>query len=1163
MLNVDREQLKEKLFNLALEISALERRDFLIKECQGDIELQKEIESLIAIYEEEGDKIPSNTALINPTDQTEDLISWLIGKTLENKYCIEQLLGQGGMGAVYRATHLGTERPVAVKVISPEFMTNAEFVERFKREAKAAGLLRHPNVVNVTDFGFTTIGTSQIAYLVMEYLNGSTLGQLLREKGKLSLPLVIDIVEQVCLAMDEAHKKGIIHRDLKPDNIWLEPNFRGGYNVKVLDFGLAKLHPEIPPEITEEAVSIISTLKFNPTEADNPILANLRQPLNKANIAGNQNLVDSQVKTQPQRPTSTLEQLSRQTASNLTAVGTVLGTPLYMSPEQCLGKPLDGRSDIYSLGVIVYQMLSGKTPFTGNLYQLIFRHNELPPPPLDTKKLKINKAVAEVVMSALLKNSLDRPSTAMKFAKLLRYSAEGEIPIMRKAISFYREHLFKFLSISVPVYTFISFVNLLICGPIIIGYFGLFKPPDDYSTPNFLRFFSDFFFISSFLLVPLTFFLGHTFTSILSASLIKQINQKTRFPLLRTYILGCFARHGLIDVALTAIASLFLVLKSIVSLKASATYLNHYLYIPVLIFKKENILSSLSSSTSLVAQVKAQVKSLLLRRFYVSLLNLSFASFNAITFSIGMHAFSYTLNNIENEFFYLLLIFTTILIPVTFSIVLDPIISIAECFLYEIACTTENPDEKIIFDLELPNFSITPQKWSYQRVAFLGIILAITLIIQEIASNIYLFITLRGGFPIVGNTLIIKSHLLWKNTPLFLDIPPLLTLVAYAGDEKAVEYLIKSGVEPDISNSGKNTALIVASEQGYLNIVKQLINAGANVNAQSKYGLTALIVAAAEGHAHIVRELIKAKANVNLTRESGDTALLLASGKGYTEIVEILLASGAKVDAQYQNGFTPLMRASYNGHTNTVVILLKSHPNTEIIGNGNTALIWAALQGHAEIVNKLLAAGAKVEAKDQYGSTALTWASEKGYTEIVEKLLAVGADVNAIYTAQNKIKGFTSLMIACINNHVDVVDRLIKAKADVDLQNEYGSTALVFASEEGHVEIVKMLIEAGANVNAQNKYGTTALIWASEKGYSEIVSSLIRAKAEINLEEDDKDTALIRAVIQGHTKVVKLLIQAGANVNVKNKDNKTALFYAKEKDYSEIINLLRNAGATE
>ena len=186
----------------------------------------------------------------------------VIGQTLDEKYRIERELGRGGMGTVYLATHIGTGRPVAVKIIAPQFMERAEFVERFRREARAAGRLRHPNVVDVTDFGFSETDNGEVAYLVMEYLDGCTLGEILEEEKKLPLAWSIDILEQVCSAVHEAHEQGIIHRDLKPDNIWLEPNQRGGYTVKVLDFGIAKL---------EEAHTVNSdaniSLPTTPTQA--------------------------------------------------------------------------------------------------------------------------------------------------------------------------------------------------------------------------------------------------------------------------------------------------------------------------------------------------------------------------------------------------------------------------------------------------------------------------------------------------------------------------------------------------------------------------------------------------------------------------------------------------------------------------------------------------------------------------------------------------------------------------------------------------------------------------------------------------------------------------------------------------------------------------------
>src|SRR6185436_18733492 len=172
-----------------------------------------------------------------------------VGLVLDDKYRLERLLGQGGMGAGYLATHLGTDRYVALKLIVPQFMRNEEFVERFKREARAAGRLRHPNVVDVTDFGFSGSGTERVAYLVMEYLDGCTLSDVLHEENRLPLYWVVDILEQVCSAVHEAHQQGVVHRDLKPDNIWLEPNGLGGYRVKVLDFGIAKLGEAAPVDL--------------------------------------------------------------------------------------------------------------------------------------------------------------------------------------------------------------------------------------------------------------------------------------------------------------------------------------------------------------------------------------------------------------------------------------------------------------------------------------------------------------------------------------------------------------------------------------------------------------------------------------------------------------------------------------------------------------------------------------------------------------------------------------------------------------------------------------------------------------------------------------------------------------------------------------------------
>ena len=332
--------------------------------------------------------------------------STLIGGTLDGKYRIERLIGQGGMGAVFLATHLGTGRLVAVKVILPHFVEDPEALERFRREAKAAGQMRHPNVVDVTDFGVTRVGSHETAYLVMEHLEGQTLRELLERQRELPLDVVVDLVEQIALALNAAHRFGIVHRDLKPDNIWLVPDPRGGFAVRVLDFGIAKLREGSPgsPRAGADA----------------------------------QSHGDLEMRASPPRESS----------GELTIAGTTLGTPTYMSPEQCLGGAVDARSDIYSLGIVAFEALTGRPPFEGTYDQLVAQHLSGAPPRADRSGAKMRAPVADVVATALAKDPAARQPSATAFAGSLRVAAEGPSLVLRRALTLYVERLEAFLRIS-------------------------------------------------------------------------------------------------------------------------------------------------------------------------------------------------------------------------------------------------------------------------------------------------------------------------------------------------------------------------------------------------------------------------------------------------------------------------------------------------------------------------------------------------------------------------------------------------------------------------------------------------------------------------------------------------------------------------------------------
>ena len=472
----------------------------------------------------------------------DDIVS---GEPLDGTYRLEALLGRGGMGAVYRASHLGTTRTVAVKVIHPRYSHDPEFVERFRREAEAAGRLRHPNVVDVTDFGFAATPSGQVAYLVMEYLDGRSLGQVLDEEKRLSTGSAVDILEQVCSAVEEAHRLGIVHRDLKPDNIWLEPNRRGGFTVKVLDFGLAKL-----------STTASESSSPTPWRAD------------AEGVTGVFRAADSGI---------------------VTRAGSVTGTPLYMSPEQCRGGEVGAPSDIYSLGVVAYRMLAGEPPFSGDALELIRLHSEVPAPSLRARSPDVPRRLAALVMNALAKDPAGRPEGAAGFGAALRASAEGSGALLRHAVSLYSEHFPSFFRLS-----------LLANGPLIVfativGIIDAVTPDGSVST-----------LISAVILLGMVALNLFAYAAI-NAATVPLVAQLARAPLGRpsvTRALAALQRRGaafaastLVVTAVTFVGLIALVVPGI------AVAVWHSLYPAVVVMERLSVGVSLRRARSLVRRV--------------------------------------------------------------------------------------------------------------------------------------------------------------------------------------------------------------------------------------------------------------------------------------------------------------------------------------------------------------------------------------------------------------------------------------------------------------------------------------------------------------------------------------------------------------------------------
>ncbi|XP_045835693.1 kinase D-interacting substrate of 220 kDa isoform X10 [Meles meles] len=346
-------------------------------------------------------------------------------------------------------------------------------------------------------------------------------------------------------------------------------------------------------------------------------------------------------------------------------------------------------------------------------------------------------------------------------------------------------------------------------------------------------------------------------------------------------------------------------------------------------------------------------------------------------------------------------------------------------------------------------------------------------------------------------------------------------------------------------------------EEENIPALKALLEKCKDVDERNECGQTPLMIAAEQGNLEIVKELIKNGANCNLEDLDNWTALISASKEGHVHIVEELLKCGVNLEHRDMGGWTALMWACYKGRTDVVGLLLAHGANPSVTGLYSVyPIIWAAGRGHADIVHLLLQNGAKVNCSDKYGTTPLVWAARKGHLECVKHLLAMGADVD-----QEGANSMTALIVAVKGGYTQSVKEILKRNPNVNLTDKDGNTALMIASKEGHTEIVQDLLDAGTYVNIPDRSGDTVLIGAVRGGHVEIVRALLQKYADIDIRGQDNKTALYWAVEKGNATMVRDILQCNPDTEICTKDGETPLIKATKMRNIEVVELLLDKGA--
>jgi hypothetical protein len=560
--------------------------------------------------------------------------------------------------------------------------------------------------------------------------------------------------------------------------------------------------------------------------------------------------------------------LSSASASNLTRVGTVMGTPLYMSPEQCRGDMLDMKSDIYSLGVIIYQMLAGEPPFAGDMNELIAKHMGEPPAPLAEKRSDIPESVSELVMAALAKDPRERPENAALFAKALRAAAETDVNIVQEGRSYYYNHIpgFLFLSLVINLPFAISSVMLA---------HRLARPANMTSALHDVLLW-----VSVFLFIQV----ANRLSVAASTSAIQQLRLRPSGSLRTRSILFNLIKRFPALVVTSLLADLISLgnLARLV-LPGLKSFVNYSLAASVVAVEKKSAMRALSRSRALADRLRNLAGWATIRS--VSFVVCSILSLPALVALVSI----ISTNGAGGP---------------SFREVYPPMIGFGWFFIITLYSYNSLPLVLIYFKarqalgetLEEAGYSGLEQGKASKRRGLLNRKTIVWIVSPLIMIGLLIYTVRLTGVPRQDS----------------------LASVAARGRYKEVRQMLEAGADPNEITSNGRRPIMSASGQGYADVVKALVEAGADVNAKDNDGDTALHDTALQGRTELARLLITTGANVNAANNAGETALMLAARRGFADYASTLIASGADVSAKDNKGKTALEYAEAEGRTEVI-----------------------------------------------------------------------------------------------------------------------------------------------------------------------------------------------------------------------------------------------------